>query len=60
MIKELMENNVELKQFSYITTHNLSNHQCPRFDLATSPEKIEDPSTFKTDRSSQNINLIIE
>nr|WP_315207415.1 ATP-binding protein [uncultured Flavobacterium sp.] len=49
MIKELMDNNLELKQFSYITTHNL---RAPLTNLVLickllSPEKIEDPSTLK-------------
>ncbi|MCF6141323.1 PAS domain S-box protein [Flavobacterium sp. K77] len=49
MIKELMDINLELKQFSYITTHNL---RAPLTNLVLickllSPEKIEDPSTLK-------------
>ncbi|AUC79997.1 hypothetical protein CW736_11745 [Nonlabens sp. MB-3u-79] len=49
MIKELLENNRELKQFSYITTHNL---RAPLTNLVLickliSREKIEDPSILK-------------
>jgi len=49
MIKELLENNAELKQFSYITTHNL---RAPLTNLVLickliNLQKIEDPSTLK-------------
>jgi PAS domain S-box-containing protein len=49
MIKELLENNLDLKQFSYITTHNL---RSPLTNLTLiskliSLQKIEDPSTLK-------------
>ena len=49
MIKELMDNNLELKQFSYITTHNL---RAPLTNLVLickliNQETIEDPSTLK-------------
>ncbi|MFT4696461.1 MAG: PAS domain S-box-containing protein [Urechidicola sp.] len=49
MILELMANNSELKQFSYITTHNL---RAPLTNLVLickliNLQKIEDPSTLK-------------
>jgi PAS domain S-box-containing protein len=49
MIKELMENNAELKQFSYITTHNL---RAPLTNLISickliNTKQIEDPTTLK-------------
>jgi PAS domain S-box-containing protein len=49
MILELMANNAELKQFSYITTHNL---RAPLTNLVLiskliNLQKIEDPSTLK-------------
>jgi len=49
MIKELLVNNLDLKQFSYITTHNL---RAPLTNLILickliSRQKIEDPSTLK-------------
>lgn len=49
MIKELLENNLDLKQFSYITTHNL---RAPLTNLILickliSRHQIEDPSTLK-------------
>ncbi|MGK0412551.1 MAG: PAS domain S-box-containing protein, partial [Polaribacter sp.] len=49
MIKELLKNNLELKQFSYITTHNL---RAPLTNLVLickliSREKIEDSSILK-------------
>ncbi|OYU83632.1 MAG: hypothetical protein CFE24_10290 [Flavobacterium sp. BFFFF2] len=65
MMKELLENNLELKQFSYITTHNL---RAPLTNLILickllNPEKIEDPSTlqlieaFKTSTDQLNDTL---
>jgi PAS domain S-box-containing protein len=49
MIEELLKNNLELKQFSYITTHNL---RAPLTNLILiskliSREKIENPSTLQ-------------
>ena len=46
---ELLEKNLDLKQFSYITTHNL---RAPLTNLIficklINPQKIEDPSTLK-------------
>jgi PAS domain S-box-containing protein len=49
MMQQLLEKNLDLKQFSYITTHNL---RAPLTNLIficklINPQKIEDPSTLK-------------